>query len=83
MIYLQYILLHKIKAVDDMKKWAGLLAVFAVMIGVLYFLWVRSGIFFAVSISESAMFNLKVFAVIAIIIVVMLIGFLLFQNAKK
>lgn len=56
-----------------MKKWAGLLAVFAVMIGVLYFLWVRSGIFFAVSISESAMFNLKVFAVIAIIIVVMLI----------
>ena len=66
-----------------MKKWAGLLAVFAVMIGVLYFLWGRSGIFFAVSISESAMFNLKVFAVIAIIIVVMLIGFLLFQNAKK
>lgn len=71
------------KGGGSMKKWVGLSAMFALMIGMLYFLWIRPGIFFAVSISDSLMFHLKVVAVIAVLFVILVTGILLLRKYKK
>lgn len=42
-----------------MKKWGWLLAVLLLMAAVIYFISIRSSIFFAVSISPSALLYLK------------------------
>ena len=63
-----------------MKKWIGLAAVFVLLIGILVgilaFLWISPGIFFAVSISESALANLKLFALAAGAVILIVIGLL-------